>query len=160
MWTWVHEYLFCNKNVQCKCPWDTSKNGLKYIQCNYLPYFSTHFLWDWNENWPFPTCGDRWVFKICWHTECSTLTASSFRILKSSARILSPPLALLITKDLPPFPHTSGTWLLKKICMIYIHIYNKYIIISTIFHPGLIKSRGTRYQIANIRWTIEKAREF
>ena len=54
MWTWVHEYLFCNKNVQCKCPWDTSKNGLKYIQCNFLPYFSTHFLWDWNENWPFP----------------------------------------------------------------------------------------------------------
>ena len=41
------------------------------------------FLWDWNENWPFPVhC---WVFQICRHTECSTLTALSFRILNSSA---------------------------------------------------------------------------
>ena len=39
------------------------------------------------------SCGDCWVFQICWHTECSTLTASSFRILKSSAGIPSPPLS-------------------------------------------------------------------
>ena len=54
IWTWVYGYLFCYKNVQFKSPWDTSKNGLKCIQCNYSPYFGTHFLWDWNENWPFP----------------------------------------------------------------------------------------------------------
>ena len=30
-------------------------------------------------------CGQNWVFRICWHTECSTLTTSSFRILNSSA---------------------------------------------------------------------------
>ena len=52
------------------------------------------------------SCGDRWVLQICWHTEWSTLTASSFRILKSSTGIPSPPLALLITKDLAPFPDT------------------------------------------------------
>ena len=37
-----------------------------------------------------------WVFQICWHIECSTFTASSFRILNSSAGILSPPLALFV----------------------------------------------------------------
>ena len=41
-------------------------------------------------------CGHCWVFQICWHTECSTLIASSFRILNSSAGIPSHPLALLV----------------------------------------------------------------
>ena len=29
----------------------------------------------------FQSCGHYWVFQICWHTERSTLTASSFRII-------------------------------------------------------------------------------
>ena len=28
----------------------------------------------------FQSCGHCWVFPICWHIECSTFTASSFRI--------------------------------------------------------------------------------
>ena len=44
----------------------------------------------------FQSCGQWWVFQICWHIECSTFTASSFRIWNSSAGILSPPLALFI----------------------------------------------------------------
>ena len=44
----------------------------------------------------FQSCGHCWVFQICWHIECSTLTASSFRIWNSSAGIPSPPLALFI----------------------------------------------------------------
>ena len=28
----------------------------------------------------FQSCGHCWVFQICWHIECSTFTASSFRI--------------------------------------------------------------------------------
>ena len=36
------------------------------------------------------------VLQICWHIECSTFTASSFRILNNSAEIPSPPLALFI----------------------------------------------------------------
>ena len=28
----------------------------------------------------FQSCGHCWVFQICWHTECSTFTASSFKI--------------------------------------------------------------------------------
>ena len=42
----------------------------------------------------FQSCGHCWVFKICWHIESSTFTASSFRIWNSSAGILPPPLAL------------------------------------------------------------------
>ena len=58
--------------------------------------FDIAFLWDWNENWPFPVRGHCWIFQICWHTECSTLTASSFRIWNSSTGIPSPPLALFV----------------------------------------------------------------
>ena len=42
----------------------------------------------------FQSCGHCWVFQICWHIECSTLTASFFRIWNSSAGISSLPLAL------------------------------------------------------------------
>ena len=42
----------------------------------------------------FQSCGHCWVFQICWHIECSTFTASSFRISNSSTGIPSPPLAL------------------------------------------------------------------
>ena len=44
----------------------------------------------------FQFCGHCWVFQICWHIECSTFTASSFRIWNSSAGILSPPLWLVV----------------------------------------------------------------
>ena len=44
----------------------------------------------------FQSCDHCWVFQICWHIECSTLTASSFRIGNKSAGIPSPPLALLV----------------------------------------------------------------
>ena len=42
----------------------------------------------------FQSRGHCWVFQICWHIECSTSTASSFRIWNSSTGIPSPPLAL------------------------------------------------------------------
>ena len=44
----------------------------------------------------FQCCGHCWVFQICWHIECSTFTASCFRIGNSSTGIPSPPLALFI----------------------------------------------------------------
>ena len=44
----------------------------------------------------FPSCGHCWVFQMCWHIECSTFTASSFRIWNSSAGIPSTPLALFV----------------------------------------------------------------
>ena len=44
----------------------------------------------------FQFCGHCWVFQICWHIECSTFTASSFRIWNRSTGIPSPPPALFI----------------------------------------------------------------
>ena len=58
-------------------------------------FFGMTFLWDWNENWP-QSCSHCWVFQLCWLIECSTFTASSFRIWNSSTGIPSPPLALFV----------------------------------------------------------------
>ena len=44
----------------------------------------------------FQSCGHCWVFQICWHIQCSTYTASSFRIWNNSNGIPSLPLALFI----------------------------------------------------------------
>ena len=52
------------------------------------------------------SCGHCWAFQICWHTECSTLIASSFRIWNSLAEIPSPSLDLL-TAVLPKAYLTS-----------------------------------------------------
>ena len=52
-----------------------------------LPFFETGLKTD------FASLVATAVFQICWHTECSVLIASSFRILNSSPGMLSPPLA-------------------------------------------------------------------
>ena len=44
----------------------------------------------------FQSHGHCWVFQTCWHIECSTFRALSFRIWNSSTEIPSPPLALLV----------------------------------------------------------------
>ena len=44
----------------------------------------------------FQCCDHCWVFQICWHNECSTFTASSFRVWNNSAGIPTPPLALFV----------------------------------------------------------------
>ena len=58
-------------------------------------FFGMAFLWDWNENWPFPVLWPLLSFPNFWHIECS-FTASSFRIWNSSTGIPSPPLALFV----------------------------------------------------------------
>ena len=44
----------------------------------------------------FQSCGHCWVFQMCWHIECSSFTASPFRIWNSSTGIPLPPLALFV----------------------------------------------------------------
>ena len=44
-------------------------------------FFSIVILWDWMKTDLFQSCGHCWVFQFCWHIECSTFTASSFRIV-------------------------------------------------------------------------------
>ena len=69
-------------------------------------FFGIAFLWDWNENNLFQSCGHWWIFQTCWHIECSTLTALSFKIWNRSAGIPSPPLALFVVM-LPKAHSTS-----------------------------------------------------
>ena len=52
------------------------------------------------------------VFQICWHIECSTFTASPFRIWNSSAEIPSPPLTLFIVM------FSKATWLHTPGCLV------------------------------------------
>ena len=57
----------------------------------------------------YQSCGHCSVFQICWHTECSTFTATSFRIWNSSTGIPSPPLALFIVMlPKPTWLHIPG----------------------------------------------------
>ena len=53
----------------------------------------------------FQSCGHCWAFHICWHIECNTFKASSFRIWNCSTVIPSPPLALFVVM-LPKAPLT------------------------------------------------------
>ena len=54
-----------------------------------LPFFGIGMKTD-----LFQSCGHCWVFQICWHIECNTFTASSFRIWNSSTGIPLTSLAL------------------------------------------------------------------
>ena len=77
---------------------DTTER-LNWTECNCMvvwTFFCSALLWDWNKIDLFQSCGHCWVFQICWHIECSTFTASSFRIWNSSTGIPSPPLALFV----------------------------------------------------------------
>ena len=47
-----------------------------------LPFFGTGMKTDLSHS-----CGHWWVSQICWHTEYSTFTASSFRIWNSSTEL-------------------------------------------------------------------------
>ena len=78
------EHYLCSNSVWDEC------------SCAVWAFFGIAFLWDWSENWSFPVLWPLCVFQICWHIECSTFTASSFRIWNSSVGIPSPPLALLV----------------------------------------------------------------
>ena len=59
-------------------------------------FFGIAFLWDWNENWRVPILWPLLSFPNLRQIECSTFTASSFRIWNSSTGIPSRPLALFV----------------------------------------------------------------
>ena len=71
-----------------------------------LPFFGIGLKMDF-----FQSCGHCWVFQICWHIECNSLIASSFRIRNSSTGIPSPSLALFVVMLLRP------TWLYIPGCL-------------------------------------------
>ena len=138
----------------------------------------------------FQSCGHCWVFQICWHIECNTFTASSFRIWKSSTGIPSPPLALFVLMlskaHLTSHYRMSGSsWVIIPLWLSWSwrsFLYSSSELISHAskvmlkilqarlqqylncklpdVQAGFRKGRGTRDQIANICWIIKKAREF
>ena len=61
----------------------------------------------------FQSCGHCWVFQIWWHIQCSTFTASSFRIWITAAGTPSSPLALFVLMlpkaHLISYPRMSGS---------------------------------------------------
>ena len=72
---------------------------IMWNECNCVVvgiFFCTALIWGWNKTNIFQSCGHCCVCLICWHIECSTLTASSFRIVNSSAGIPSTLLVLFL----------------------------------------------------------------
>ena len=65
-----------------------------------MPFFGI-----WVKTYLFQSCGYCWVFQMFSHIECSTFTASSFRIWINASGIPLPPLALFIVML------SKATWL-------------------------------------------------
>ena len=77
------EHYFASVWVECNC----AVVGTFLA----LPFFGIGMKTD-----LFQSCSHCRVFQICWHIQCSTFTASFFRIWNISTGIPSPPLALFV----------------------------------------------------------------
>ena len=94
-------------------------------ECNCVvvwTFFGIAFPLDWNETDLFQSCGQCWVFQICWHIECNTFTALSFRIWNSSPGIPSPPIPLFVVMlpkvHLALYSRMSGSrWVITSLCL-------------------------------------------
>ena len=71
--------------------WEMSAIVPEFEHSLALPFFGIGI-----KTYLFQSCGYWWVFQICWHIECSTFSASSFRIWISSAGLPSLPVALFV----------------------------------------------------------------
>ena len=73
--------------------------GSVWDECNCVvvwTLFGIAFLWDWNENWPFPVLWPLLSFPNLLAYWVQHFHTSSFRIWNSSNGIPSPPLALFV----------------------------------------------------------------
>ena len=115
---------------------------------------SLNILWycpslglEWKLSFSNPVCR---VFQICWPIECSTFTASSFRIWNSSMGIPSPPLALFVVMlskaHLTPLPGclALGEWSHHRD---YLSCERSFLYSSSVYscHLFLISSFSVRY---------------
>ena len=133
-------------------------------------FFGIAFLWDSTKTDFFQFCGHSWVFQICWHIECSTLTSSSFRIFNSSAGISSPPLALFAVM-LPKAHLTSDSrilgsrwvttplWLswslrpfLYSSSVYSCHLFSFAIVRPLLFHPTTDREKYHFYENSPREW--------
>ena len=96
-WTWVWVALGVGDGqgtLTCCSSWGRREWDMTE-QLNWIELALSFFGMGMNTDL-FQSCGHCGVFQICWHIECSTFTASSFRIWNNSPGVLSPPLALFI----------------------------------------------------------------
>ena len=87
--------------------------------------------------------GHCWVFQICWHIECKTLTASSFRIWNSSTGIPSPPPAsyvMMLSKAylISHFKMSGSRWVIPPLWLsgslrsfLYSSVYSCHLLMSS-----------------------------
>ena len=90
----------------------------------------------------FQSCGHCWVFHICWHIECSTFTASSFRIWNSSSGLPSPPLALFIVMlskaHLTSHSRMSGSrWVITPSWLSWLLLSKKWWFSDTVYYKNI-----------------------
>ena len=85
-------------------------------ECNFAAvwtFFGIAFLWDWNENWPFPVLWPRLSFPNLLASWVQHFHSIIFEIWYSSTGIPSPPLALFIVMlpkaHLTPHSRMSGS---------------------------------------------------
>ena len=97
----------------------------------------------------FQSCGHCWFFHICWHTECSTFTASSLRIWNSSTGIPSSTLALFISMlpkaHLTSHSRMSGSrWVITPLWLS--GSWRSFLYNSSVYscHPFLMSSASVR----------------
>ena len=79
-------------------------------------YSNLSILWhcpflglEWKLTFSSPMAIADWVFQICWHIACSTLTASSFRILNSLVGIVLTFTTFVLNTHLTSHSRMSGS---------------------------------------------------
>jgi len=97
----------------------------------------------------FQSYGHCWFFQICWHIECSTFTASSFRIWNTSTGIPSPPLAFFVVTlpkaHLTSYSRMSGSrWVITPLWLS--GLWRSFLYSSSVYscHLFLISSASVR----------------
>ena len=119
-----------SESSQFKCYWNLA---WRIVSITLLACEMSAIVWSLSILWHLPffgigmkadlfqSCGHRWVFQICWHIECSSFTASSFRISNSSTGIPSPPLALFAMMLSPlDFTFQDAWWSDHTIVIIWV----------------------------------------
>ena len=107
----------------------------------------------------FQSCGHYWVFQICWHVECNTLTVSTFSIWNSSAQIPSPSLALFVVMlpkaHLTSHSRTSGSrWVITSLWLS--GSWRSFFYSSSVFscHLFLISEKAMAPHSSILAWKI------
>ena len=105
----------------------------------------------------FQSCGHCWVFQIGWHIECSTFTASSFRIWNSSTGIPSSPLALFVVMlskaHLTSHSRMSGSrWVITPLWLSW--LWRSFLNSSSVYscYLFLISSASVRRSVLGVLW--------